>query len=705
MRVTSALVVVLAVALAPAVVVDAFTTPSSTIVLKRSSSLQQPFVAARGTSFSTSTSTPSPTQLSALPIDLIASAGAPGSGTGILSNPLVVYLIESLISSGIPALFTIAVIAFAARSFRRSDRKRNDSANNKGSLLEADASTPAAQLYNDLYGDQQQLQEKKKSTSFFRRLMGAGGAGAGEDETLPSNVGVPGSEYIHISNWNQRIDSYRYSMQSAVETKASAAADFRSSAFKAALGKTLGDLSGYQRQQLLEVEQEFLRIGAPLTESIAEAQTLAAQTALDAELVALGIEISVYAVDPNATAAATAAADDENSTAISRMTEKLAKATSSSSSPDKNLARLQADLQKLQLVFIQQLVKIVGPSSATAVREALLGDMRVRGSDGLLGLMMSSRPLSAMCSNTDSTGGSNNNNIFVTRFPGDTSASQVNELREVVTAILGTARDGDEALVVLQTGGGTVTGYGLAAAQLLRLKEAGLKLTVAVEQVAASGGYMMCCVADHIIASPFAVLGSIGVISDMPNVYERLQREGIEFQTVTAGKYKRTLTPTKKPNKEDYAKTKADVQDIFELFRDFVADNRPQLDIERVATGETWFGKDALDLKLCDEIRTVDSVLVDFVDNGYTVLEVEYEAPIESPFGRLLPSTRSAGVSTAADGGGGRGWLRQGIGWIVRSVADEVTSELSSFNVGGDKPLQERYMAESDEADRVRTES
>jgi serine protease SohB len=117
--------------------------------------------------------------------------------------------------------------------------------------------------------------------------------------------------------------------------------------------------------------------------------------------------------------------------------------------------------------------------------------------------------------------------VYVTEFPGDAMASQVEELREEVTAIVRNAQPGDEALVVLQTGGGTVTGYGLAAAQLQRFKDRGMKLTICVEQVAASGGYMMCCVADRIIASPFAVLGSIGAIFDVPNIYERLQKEGM----------------------------------------------------------------------------------------------------------------------------------------------------------------------------------
>merc|ERR1719223_2308265 len=182
--------------------------------------------------------------------------------------------------------------------------------------------------------------------------------------------------------------------------------------------------------------------------------------------------------------------------------------------------------------------------------------------------------------------------VFVLNFFGDVQASQAEQLREEVTGLLRSAKKerGDEVVLRLNTGGGTVTGYGLAAAQLMRIKDAGLKLTICVEQVAASGGYMMACVADEIVASPFAVLGSIGVISEVPNAYERLQREGIEFQTITAGKFKRTVTPTKKITKEDLAKSTEDIKEIFNLFKGFVASQRPQLDIEDVATADTWFG-------------------------------------------------------------------------------------------------------------------
>jgi signal peptide peptidase SppA len=292
----------------------------------------------------------------------------------------------------------------------------------------------------------------------------------------------------------------------------------------------------------------------------------------------------------------------------------------------KEVEALNTEILLLELDFIQSVVDILGANRADALRITVVGNM-LSGEAGMLLKTLKERPLATVLSafNGESHGVNGDyrrKNLFVTRFPGDVTASQLNELREEVTGILRSAQPGDEALLVLQSGGGTVTGYGLAAAQLQRFKAKGMKLTVCVEQVAASGGYMMCCTADRIVASPFAVLGSIGVISEVPNAYERLKQEGIEFQTITAGKYKRTVTPTKKITKEDIKKSEEDIAEIFNLFKSFVKNQRPQLDIESVATGETWFGEDALARGLCDELGTADDVLLDFVDDGYDVYEV-----------------------------------------------------------------------------------
>ena len=227
--------------------------------------------------------------------------------------------------------------------------------------------------------------------------------------------------------------------------------------------------------------------------------------------------------------------------------------------------------------------------------------------------------------------------VYVLKFFGDVTASQVSTLRQEITAVLRNADASreDEVLLVLNTGGGTVTGYGLAAAQLTRLKSAGVKLTICIEQVAASGGYMMACTADEILASPFAVVGSIGVITEQPNVYERLKKEGVVFSTITAGKFKRTLTPTKKIDPLDEKKLKEDINQILNLFKGFVAKNRPKVDIEQVATGETWFGPDALANGLVDGLCTVDEVLLSRVEEGNEVLSVTYAEKPKSPLAAL----------------------------------------------------------------------
>lgn len=218
--------------------------------------------------------------------------------------------------------------------------------------------------------------------------------------------------------------------------------------------------------------------------------------------------------------------------------------------------------------------------------------------------------------------------VFVVTFKGDMMASQVARLREEITAILNicdVAR-GDRVVLQLNSGGGTVTGYGLAAAQLQRIRDAGLPLTVCIDEVAASGGYMMAAVADYIIASPFAVVGSVGVIATIPNFSERLQREGVVVEDVTAGKYKRTMTPYKKPNNEDRVKMKDDIEHVLVLFKAFLKQNRPRLNVDAIATGETWQGPDALRLGLVDELRTTDSYLSDLYNSGHEVLTVAIKA-------------------------------------------------------------------------------
>lgn len=224
--------------------------------------------------------------------------------------------------------------------------------------------------------------------------------------------------------------------------------------------------------------------------------------------------------------------------------------------------------------------------------------------------------------------------VFVLTFTGDMRASQVKKLREEITAILNIAdvKRGDEVVLNLNSGGGTVTGYGLGAAQLDRLRKVGLPLTVCIDEVAASGGYLMASVADKILASPFAILGSVGVIATVPNVSERLQREGISVEDVTAGKFKRTLTPYKKPTDEDRKKMKEDVESILVLFKTYLKDHRPNLKVDLIATGETWHGPQALEKGLIDGLQTSDDLLLTMREQGADVYFVSLK-PIMPRFG------------------------------------------------------------------------
>lgn len=200
-------------------------------------------------------------------------------------------------------------------------------------------------------------------------------------------------------------------------------------------------------------------------------------------------------------------------------------------------------------------------------------------------------------------------NIFVCEFNGDLRASAVDSLREEVTAIISVATPDDEVLALIESPGGTVHGYGLAASQLARFKKQDIKLTVAVDKVAASGGYMMACVADKIIAAPFAIIGSIGVLAQLPNFNRLLKKHDIDFEEITAGEYKRTLTMFGENTDADREKFREELEDAHELFKTFVNEHRPSVDIEKIATGEHWFATRAKEFNLVDELVTSDDYL------------------------------------------------------------------------------------------------
>jgi serine protease SohB len=184
--------------------------------------------------------------------------------------------------------------------------------------------------------------------------------------------------------------------------------------------------------------------------------------------------------------------------------------------------------------------------------------------------------------------------MYVLAFDGDIRASATDNLREEISAVLLQVEKGDEMLVKVESPGGMVHSYGLAASQLQRIRSADVPLTVAVDKVAASGGYMMACVANRIIAAPFAVLGSIGVLAQLPNFHRLLKKNDIDFELLTAGEYKRTLTMFGENTDKGREKFVEELEETHELFKSFVNTNRPSLDIAKVATGEVWYGQKAL---------------------------------------------------------------------------------------------------------------
>lgn len=225
--------------------------------------------------------------------------------------------------------------------------------------------------------------------------------------------------------------------------------------------------------------------------------------------------------------------------------------------------------------------------------------------------------------------------LFVIDFKGSLDAKEVDSLRREVNAILSMATDKDDVLVRLESGGGVVNGYGLAAAQLQRLREHGMTVHVAVDKVAASGGYMMACVGHKIYAAPFAFIGSIGVVAQIPNVHRWLKNHDIDFEQITAGEFKRTLTIFGENTEEGRRKFKKDLEAIHQQFKDFVQTNRPQLDIDKVATGEVWSGQQAKELGLVDEIITSDAWLLKQLSER-EILKLEYSVkkPISERFAK-----------------------------------------------------------------------
>ncbi|MBY5993850.1 protease SohB [Ferrimonas balearica] len=238
--------------------------------------------------------------------------------------------------------------------------------------------------------------------------------------------------------------------------------------------------------------------------------------------------------------------------------------------------------------------------------------------------------------------------LFLIDFKAGIDAAQVAQLREEISAVLTVAEAKDEVLVRVESGGGMVHAYGLAASQLDRLRQAQIPLTISVDKVAASGGYMMACVADKILAAPFAIVGSIGVIAQVPNFNKLLKKHDIDFEQHTAGEFKRTLTLFGENDDAGREKFKEELEQTHELFKAFVQRYRPELDLAKVATGEHWFGLQAQELGLVDAIQTSDDYLM-AQDKEILQLQYEEKKNLAKRFGRAAESAIERGSLKLAE--------------------------------------------------------
>lgn len=403
-------------------------------------------------------------------------------------------------------------------------------------------------------------------------------------------------EFLKIERVNDELESYRYSITKALRNEKQAKFEKQRSAFARKFGAEIAShLDDGQMKKLVEADKKFQRKTSKLNDMSSK---------ITGEL----------------RAAAAKSASDKGSGKMGM---------GSAESMQKRQSALAKQYSEAEFQYVEAISAALPKQTREEFAKVLNTSQVVLKPDASPFLSVEEPP-------------STKPHVFFLQFNGGIQATQVEDLRREVTAVVraANATRSDEVVLRLTSPGGTVTGYGRAAAQLTRIKKAGLKLTICVEEVAASGGYMMACVADHLVASPMAVLGSIGVITEIPNAYQRLEKEGLRFLTVTAGEYKRTLTPFKKPTSEDELKLKEDIGMVWSEFKSFVQEQRPVLDVEKYGTGETWYGREALNRKLCDEIANSDDVILNKLDGGAEIYRVKYKEPKEGLQGVLMADAK-----------------------------------------------------------------
>lgn len=230
--------------------------------------------------------------------------------------------------------------------------------------------------------------------------------------------------------------------------------------------------------------------------------------------------------------------------------------------------------------------------------------------------------------------------VYVLKFKGDIQATRVAFLKEEISILLQIANPKkDEVVLKLNNNGGAVNSHGLAASQLQRLRDAGFNLTICVDEMAASGGYLMACVAHKILAAPFAIIGSIGVLAQMPNFHRLLQKQNIDFEEHHAGKHKRTLTLFGETTDEKRQKLQSQLEEIHTHFKSYITKYRPTLNMDKIATGEYWLGTEAKKLGLIDNIITSDAYILSLLKDNKKVYEVNLKEEKQNNLKRFFAKT------------------------------------------------------------------
>ncbi len=240
--------------------------------------------------------------------------------------------------------------------------------------------------------------------------------------------------------------------------------------------------------------------------------------------------------------------------------------------------------------------------------------------------------------------------LAVLRFQGlrDLNASGDQRLSEAIDEVLVNRDHFEEAVVIIDSPGGTTHGYGHAYALLERLSASGLKVTACIDRIGASGGYLMALPADRILAGPFAIVGSVGVVAGIPNVKRLLEEKGVSYRLFVAGDKKRVVhfADDDGPEVREYMDEK--LAGIHTQFLQAVEKHRgDRVKLDEVRSGDHWSAEESVEkgLGLVDELQTSAEYLLER-NREVALVMIERRVDITERFAGYLAARLSARVAS-----------------------------------------------------------